>query len=325
MNPNNNSCSDSSIIGKIKRIKLRKVWPHEAHNFTTWMQDNLDIINDLLEINITNAEREKSVGSFNVDLVAEDENGNPVIIENQLEKSNHDHLGKVITYLTAIQAKTAIWIVSDPRPEHANAVMWLNESTSASFYLLKIEAIQIGESDPAPLLTLIAGPSEVTREAGIQKKEIAERNILRKKFWSSLLEKAKEKTKLHALISPSWDNWVGTSSSLGGLGCYNYTVLRHGATIELYLDGGNGSAERNEAAFSYLEEHKDTIENDFQNPLEWQLLEGKRACRIRYDIPGTGYRDDEAKWPELHDKMIDAMIRLENACRPHIKSFLNRK
>jgi len=84
-----------------------------------------------------------------VDLVAEDDSGNLVIIENQLERSNHDHLGKLITYLTALEAKVAIWIVREPRPEHVKAVAWLNETSSAAFYLVKVEAIQIGESPPA--------------------------------------------------------------------------------------------------------------------------------------------------------------------------------
>ena len=83
-------------------------------------------------------------------MVGEDDNGQVVIIENQLTKSDHDHLGKLITYLTAIEAKVAIWIVSDPRPEHVGAIGWLNESSPAAFYLLKLEAIKIGDSTPAP-------------------------------------------------------------------------------------------------------------------------------------------------------------------------------
>lgn len=110
------------MIGKIEKVPLREVWKHEAIDFTTWLQQNLDVLNNELDINLDNAEREQSAGSFNVDLVAEDDNGNTVIIENQLEKSDHNHLGKIITYLTALEAKTAIWIVAEPRPEHINAI-----------------------------------------------------------------------------------------------------------------------------------------------------------------------------------------------------------
>src|SRR5262245_18037584 len=175
------------MIGKIKRVPLREVWRHEALDFTKWLQDNMDVLNDVVGLSLSNAERERSAGDFNVDLVAEDAAGNPVIIENQLERSNHDHLGKLLTYLVAIGAKAAIWIVADPRPEHVNAITWLNESSAAAFYLLKIEGIKIGESAPAPLLTLIVGPTEESRELGETKKDLAERYSIRRKILGSTL------------------------------------------------------------------------------------------------------------------------------------------
>ena len=134
------------------------------------------MLNNAIDLSLSIIEREQAAGDFSVDLVAEDESGNPVIIENQLERSNHDHLGKLITYLTQIGAKAAIWIVADPRPEHISAISWLNESSSASFYLLKLEAVRIEDSPPAPLLTLIVGSSEESQEAGETKKEFTERH-----------------------------------------------------------------------------------------------------------------------------------------------------
>ena len=153
------------MIKKITRIPLREVWKHEALDFTKWLEENIDVLNDVLGLSLDNAESEQSAGSFSVDIVAE-ENGRIVVIENQLEKSDHDHLGKLITYLTMLDASIAIWIVSEPRPEHVKSIAWLNESSSASFYLLKVEAIKIGDSPPAPLLTLITGPSEGATEIG---------------------------------------------------------------------------------------------------------------------------------------------------------------
>ena len=148
------------MIGKITRVPLREVWPHEAKDFTTWLENNPDSLSEVTGIRLSNVEREKDAGDFSVDLVAEDEGGNPVIIENQLERSNHDHLGKILTYLTALGAKTAIWIVPEARPEHIKAISWLNESSAASFFLIKLEAIKIENSKSAPLLTLIVGPSK---------------------------------------------------------------------------------------------------------------------------------------------------------------------
>jgi len=147
-------------------------------------------------------DREKAAGDFSIDLVDEDGGGGTVIIENQLEKSNHDHLGKIITYLTGMSARAAIWIVSDPRPEHVAAITWLNEASSAAFYMVKVEAVRIGESPATPLFTLIVGPSEETKEVGETKQKIAERYVIRKRWWTQLLERAAKVSKLHSHITP---------------------------------------------------------------------------------------------------------------------------
>lgn len=308
------------MIGKIDRVPLRDVWKHEALDFTRWLEENIDVLNDILDLNLATAEREKDAGDFSVDLVAEDDKGNPVVIENQLEKSNHDHLGKLITYLTAVGARTAIWIVSDPRPEHINAISWLNEGSAASFYLLKVEAIRIGDSAPAPLLTLIVGPSKEGREVGETKKEIAERYDIRHKFWTGLLDFAKTKTKLHAGLSPSEYNWLGTGAGVRGLG-YNYSLTKHASTVELYIDRGKDAEEENKAIFDQLLAAKGEIERAFGEPLEWQRLEERRACRIRKKFTIVGWRDDPARWPEAYTAMVDAMIRLERALKPHVQKL----
>jgi hypothetical protein len=177
-------------IGKLTRVPLREVWRHEAQDFTQWLENNIDVLNSALDLNLVNVDREQASGDFACDLVAEDGGGGTVIIENQLEKSNHDHLGKLITYLTGLDAKLAIWIVSDPRPEHVAAITWLNESSSAEFYMVKVEAVRIGDSPAAALFTLIVGPSDETKDVGQTKKEIAERHVLRRRWWTTLLEGA---------------------------------------------------------------------------------------------------------------------------------------
>ncbi len=255
------------MIGRLKRVPLRDVWKHEALDFTTWLEANYDILSEELGIEMVSVEREKSAGAFSVDLVAEDDSGNTVVIENQLEASDHDHLGKLITYLTAMEAQTAIWIVARPRPEHVRAVTWLNESTSASFYLLKVEAVQIGESEPAPLLTLIVGPSDESREIGETKREISERHVLRRQFWAELLEKARTRTSLHANISPGNNNWIGTRS-VGKPGLeLVYVIRQHDARVELYISRGSGMEAETKAIFDRLHENREDIDRDFGDSL----------------------------------------------------------
>ncbi|RYX82147.1 DUF4268 domain-containing protein [bacterium] len=306
-------------IGRLERVPLREVWKHEAHDFTHWLQSNLDVLSDAVDLNLISAEREKAAGSFSIDLVAEEENGSTVIIENQLEKSNHDHLGKLITYLSAIAAKAAVWIVSDPRPEHVAAVAWLNESSSADFYMVKVEAVRIGTSPAAPLFTLIVGPSEATEEVGQTKKEIAERYGIRKRWWTLLVQRSKTITKLHAHITPGEYSWIGTSAGVRGLN-FNYVVAQDDCSSELYIDRGKGAETENMAIYDQLEMHKSQIDQTFGGVLSWQRLEGKRACRIRYTQPG-GYRSSEEAWPEIQDDIITAMDKLETALRPYLRQI----
>lgn len=311
---------NTSPIGKLERVPLREVWKHEAMDFTQWLQGNIDVLNDALDLNLVNVDREKETGDFSIDLVAEDDGGGTVIIENQLEKSNHDHLGKLITYLTGMGARAAIWIVSDPRPEHVAAVAWLNESSSADFYMVKVEGVRIGDSPAAPLFTLIVGPSEGTKEVGQTKKEIAERYGIRKRWWTQLVERAAKVSKLHAHITPGEYSWLGTSSGIRGLNL-NYVVTQDESAAELYIDRGKGLEEENKAIFGQLEANRAEAEKAFGGPLSWERLEGKRASRIRFTQAGGGYRSPEDKWPALQDGIITAMIRLEQALRPFLKQL----
>ena len=144
------------MIGKIEKVPLREVWKKEAKDFTSWLFDNIEVLGEELDINLTAVKKEKGVGSFSADILAENESGQRVLIENQLEKTNHEHLGKILTYVSNLDAKIAIWLSSSPRPEHERAIEWLNESgVGVDFYLVMIEAYRIGKSEPAPKFTII--------------------------------------------------------------------------------------------------------------------------------------------------------------------------
>lgn len=306
-----------NTIGKLQRVPLREVWKHEAYDFTQWLQENIDVLNTALSLNLVNVDREQAAGSFSIDLVAEDEGGGTVIIENQLEKSNHDHLGKLITYLTAMSARAAIWIVSEPRPEHVAAIAWLNESSSADFYLVKVEAVRIGESPAAPLLTVIVGPSKETKTVGQQKKELAERYDIRLNWWTNLI--SRPDAKLHSHITPSSYSWLGTSSGVRGLGL-NYTVNQDECGAELYIDRGKDADEENKSIFDQLYAHKDEIELNAPSQISWERLDGRRASRIKIFING-GYRSDPENWDAIQTKQVEAMNWLDQALKPFIKKL----
>lgn len=303
-------------IGKLQRVPLREVWKHEAYDFTQWLQQNLDVLNTALGLNLVNAEREQAAGSFSIDLVAEDDGGGTVVIENQLEKSNHDHLGKLITYVTAMQARTAVWIVSEPRPEHVAALNWLNNGTDTAFYLVKVEAVRIGDSPAAPLLTVIVGPSE-ENSVRLQKQELAERYGIRQLWWSQLIKRPG--AKLHSHITPGTYSWIGTSSGVRGLNL-NYVVTQTDCAAELYIDRGKDAEAENTAIFEQLLAHRADIDGQVPHPISWEPLDGRRACRLRITVPG-GYRAPEAEWAGIHDNAIAAMNALNTAVQPYLKKL----
>ena len=301
------------MIGRVRRMNLREVWPHEATNFTTWLQENIDILAAALDMPLISPDREQPAGSFSVDLIAEDGDGNSVVIENQLGKSDHDHLGKVITYLALTDAKSAVWIVGEPRAEHVSAIAKLNEGT-ADFYLVKLEAIRIEDSPPAALLTLITGPSREVKEEGQRKKEASALHQARLDFWKELLAYAKTKTRLHAGLSPSTSYAIGTKIS--GAISLNYYVRQEDTQIGAYIDRGTGE-DYNRRVFRKLHSRKDQIEQAFGESLEWIDTEGVQACRIDKTISLGGWTNQD-KWPEVHNAMVSNMIRFHKALKPHL-------
>lgn len=308
------------MIGRMKKVPLKEVWEHEARDFTSWLEKNIEVLGEELELDLTAIEREKDVGTFSADLLAEDQNGQRVIIENQLNKTDHDHLGKIITYISNLDAKVAIWISSNPRPEHVQAIDWLNETAAdIKFYLVKIEAYKIGSSEPAPKFFIVSGPSEEAKKVGEIKKKGAKRHNLRLEFWSSLLEKSKKKTDLHSNITPNIYSWIGTGAGRSGFG-FNYAITYKYGQTELYIDRGQDSQEENKDIFDQLYKIKTEIEKAFGEKLDWERLDNRRACRIKKTFNYAGLEDKD-KWDKLQDDMIDAMIRLEKAFKKPIEEL----
>ena len=307
-------------ISKLEITPVRDAFRHEAHNFTYWLETNIDALSDRIGMQLTVLEREKSVGSFNVDLFCEDINGNYVIVENQLERTDHDHLGKVLTYLVNLDARVAVWVTPEVRPEHQRVIDWLNESTSAdfAFYLVRVETVRIGDSPYAPLFTVLAAPDEQTKEIGETKKELADRHLHRREFWKGLLERSAGKTRLFSGIAPGTAYWLSTGSGKSGV-TFNYLVLKDGAGIELYIN--TTDHERNKIIFDSLLQQKVEIESEFGDSLTWGRLDDKRASRIRKIYGEYGNLKEPETWPVLQEMLIDKMILLDKTLRKRIANL----
>jgi hypothetical protein len=310
----------SNQIGKIEIVPVRQAFGHEALDFTVWLEQNIDALADRLGIDLTVLEREKEVGSFKVDLLCEDGNGNTVIIENQLERTDHDHLGKLLTYMINLDAKTAIWVTPEPRQEHERVIEWLNESTNTnlSFYLIRVEALRIGGSPFAPLFSVLSAPDEQSREIGKTKGDLAQRHYDRLEFWTTLLDRSKSKTNLFSNRSPSKDHWLATGSGRSGI-TFNYLILKDHAAITLNIDVGDQTT--NKAIFDEFASQSQDIEYEFGERLNWYRLDDKKACHIDCQIYEHGSLSEPDTWAALQDLMIDKMVRFDRVFRDRIKKL----
>jgi hypothetical protein len=313
---------DWSGIGKIKRVALREVWQHEARDFSAWLADNLDALGGALGFKLQNAECEKQVGAFSLDLLAENADGERVIVENQLEKSDHDHLGKLITYLSGLDAKAAVWITPDPRPEHITAVTWLNESANEDFYLVKVEAIRIGDSNAAPLFTLIVGPSEEARAIGQEKREHSEFNARIGRYWRGLLDRYEKVAGRRPDVPIGKSVWQAAGDG-NDFGSFWFALRQSDGSAELYIHNLNERGVPNRL-YDFFERNRAAIEKAAGKPLAWIPPGRKKYGRILYNCIEKGHLAPEGDWPAMQEKMVEAMIVLKNAVKPFVDEAVTR-
>ncbi|MBY0315652.1 MAG: DUF4268 domain-containing protein [Bdellovibrionales bacterium] len=300
----------------MKKHELRDIWKNEATNFTTWMEDNMDSLSDALGFRLTVEKREQPVGSFSADILATDEYGQKVVIENQLEETDHKHLGQIITYCSNLETKICVWVAKEPRQEHINAVNWLNKDSSLKVYLLKIEAISIDNSLPAPLFQVICQPDEDVRAAAIAASEISDRGLFNIQFWTDMNIKCEKLLPGFRNRKPQKYHYHSQASGRGGLS-FNFHITSKNYLVELYID--TPDADLNEHMLNILKSKRQMIEKEFGGELEFDPILLKRACRLKYVIgEGDVMTLDREK---VQNHLIAHMVRFEKALKPHIKDL----
>lgn len=208
--------------------------------------------------------------------------------------------------------------------ELTSAVLWLNERG------IDIRCVRMRPYQDADRILLDVQQTIPLPEAGdyqVQvrekeqrgRQERAERYEIRKRFWTQLLQLASQRTSLHANITPGQYGYVSAGSGIRGLG-FNYTVRESDAVVELYIDRGRDQREGNKRIFDWLCSRKEAIEQQFGEPLLWQRLDEKRACRIMTQIDSGGYRSDESSWAGIHQEMVEKMVNFEAALRPFLEA-----
>lgn len=270
-------------LSKLKKIDLREEWKHEASDFTNWLaqDENLQLLSEEIGIDISLVQTEASVGKFSVDILAEEDNtGRKIVVENQLEMTNHDHLGKIITYASGFDAEIVIWIVKDVRDEHKQAVDWLNEHTDdkINIFAIRMELWQIGDSSYAPKFHIVSKPNDwakAIKKSASRSSDLSDRKLMQLEFWTQFKEYASAHNSSLRLRKAYPQHW------------YDISIGNSKSHLALIVDADNEQIRcefyipDSQPLYDVLRERKESIESKLPYELEWMALEGKKASRIR--------------------------------------------
>ena len=306
------------ILGQLKEIKdLRKVWPHEALDFTPWLaeEENLALLSDTIGLEIAVDETESSVGDFNVDIYAtETGTDRKIIIENQLEDTNHDHLGKLITYASGKSADIVIWVVKRARSEHRAAIEWLNNHTdeNIAFFLLEVKLYQIGDSDIAVKFEVIEKPNDWTKEI---KRQTSSSPTLQARYdyWVAFNDYAFKHTAFAKSFNrrkASTDHWM--TLSVGSSVC-------HIRLLQVRKDNNiivEWNITDDKDLYQRFYTHKADIESDMGMTLDWRELPDKKASIIL--LTQNAEFNNKDKWPEQFDWTMDVAVKMKNAFKKYL-------
>lgn len=289
-------------LGKIKQIDLREIFKDEAKDFTPWLESNIDLLSEAVGIEIIDIKKEIDVGDFSADLIGTEANSeDKVIIENQLESTDHDHLGKLITYASGIGAKYVVWVAKNLREEHRQALEWLNENSSnrLSFFGVEIRAIRIGSSEPAVDFQLVVEPNEWGREIKSTTKQVDERHQKYLQFFTRLVSEYEKVKSEWGHLTPQPSSWLQFGAGKAG---FNFVWAFRGNNrfdIELYIDTKDKEEIKN--YFAELKNFEEEIGSKIPN-LSWEELPERRGSRIAlyYNLPASA--------KQLTDKQMDDLV-----------------
>lgn len=296
-------------LAKLEKINPREIWKHEALDFTRWLaeKENIDLLCEELGISIENIRTEASAGRYSVDIVADDvERNSKVIIENQLESTDHKHLGQLLTYASAFEASIIIWIVTDFTDEHKQAIDWFNRHmpNQINFFLVVVEVYTIGNSDPAPHFTVVCEPNQwgkavVGSSIG---DSVSSLKLRQQEFWEGLINFSKSKSQsLNLGRKPRPQHWYNIS--FGTSRCHIALTLNSQKKYigcEIYI--------RNDPAlYNKFLNNKNEIEKILEESLNWMELPNATASRIL--LTNSCDPLDERNWPQYYQWCLNSVLK----------------
>jgi len=315
------------LLGRLERVELRDIWTSEATSFTPWLAraENIAVLGETLNIELELEAQERAVGPFRADLLCKDiDTDRWVLIENQLERTDHTHLGQLLTYASGLEAVTIVWIAARFTEEHRSTLDWLNKITNESFrfFGLEVELWRIGTSPAAPKFNIVSKPNEwslsVAKAARvIDAGEQSETRVMQERYWAAL------NTKLEEIGGPvsgkrkpqpqSWMHYRIGRSYMGIGGAMNSQKKQ--IRTELYLQGPPAKT-----FFKLLDSQKEEIERELGYPLEWQELPDGQDSRIAIFLNDADPAD-EADWPRQLDWLAKRINEMHRVFAPRVREI----
>lgn len=313
-------------MGRLRRIELREIWSSESADFTPWLAGdaNLAILSEAVGLELELEAQERNVGPFRADILCKDsDSGHWVLIENQLERTDHGHLGQLLTYASGLQAVTIIWIAARFSEQHRATLDWLNEITDERFrfFGLEIELWKIGDSLAAPNFKVVAKPNDWSREVGqaarqIESEALTDTRQKQLQFWTLLREELGTGRSAVRPRKAYPQHWMDFS-----IGRANFWVSAtlHSAEKRVGIEF-NIRTPSLESDFAALKAQREIIEGQMGCTLSWMDLPGKKSSRIALFKTGLDPLE-EGNWPELLEWMKTNLERFDTVFRPIVRSL----
>ena len=310
-------------LGKLVKVDLREAWRNEAGDFTPWLaqEENIKLLGETIAIDLEVETQEQEVGPFRADILCKDTANNKwVLVENQLEKTDHLHLGQLMTYAAGLDAVVIVWIAEKFTEEHRAALDWLNEITEEgiNFFGLEIELWKVDDSSPAPKFNIVSKPNEWSKaiKATAVKGEMTKTETMQLKYWTAFTDIMKTSGTVVRVPKPAAQGWL--VFSIGRTGFQILTrVSNRGKQIGVYL---NISGPHRLKYYDILcDKYKNTINEVFEMKPDWRRLPEKKVSHIElyYDCDPT----EQKSWSGQHKWLKESVEKLYEICQSIIKKL----
>ena len=314
-------------LGKIEKIALREVWPNEAQDFTPWLAEHLSILGESLGLDLELESSEAPVGPFALDVLATDLGSRRrVVIENQLEFTDHDHLGKLLTYASGYEAGVVDWLAREFRDEHRAALDWLNQHTdeNTDFFGVVVEAWKIDDSRAAPYFNIVTAPNDWSKQTSNSNRDPANANVSERReryrnYFQELIDVLREDVKFTNARKGQPTSWYTFSSGFGGISYIAAFNQGGRARVGVYIDRDDPIW--NKQLFEALNERRDAIEMSLGEGLEWDEMPGSRACSI-YELRWGSIDFPPQELEMLSSWMLRRLPALKTSFGPHLQDLV---